>query len=247
MALLGQPSAQVMSAAARLHADEAEPELSREAQQTRPISPKRRPHDRLHRRKRTEPQAHRCRTWAPPGKTPTLEFNFNWTRLSAAAGLTFRDFYFRLYDKAIAAAEAIDFLQALVRHLDAPLLVVWDRLPAHRSGLVQEFIRYSEGRLETAYLPAYAPELDPVEYICVSINGIFCGSQQLGISSSLPAAPPESASRSPVSSMQRETAWSSSAAHSASSRRALKRCQGRLPAAPTSPGARIARSSSRIR
>ena len=54
---------------------------------------------------------------------------------------------------------------ALVRHLAAPLLVVWDRLPAHRSGLVQEFIRYSEDRLETAYLPAYTPELNLVESI----------------------------------------------------------------------------------
>ena len=34
----------------------------------------------------------------------------------------------------------LDFLQALVRHLRLPLLVVWDRLPAHRSRLVQDYI-----------------------------------------------------------------------------------------------------------
>ena len=94
-----------------------------------------------------------------------LEFSFNWTRLSAAAGLTFRNFYFRLYEKSIKSAEVIDFLKALVRHIDGPLLIVWDRLPAHRSGLVQEFIGHSEGHIETVYLPPYAPELNPVEYI----------------------------------------------------------------------------------
>ena len=70
---------------------------------------------------------HRCRTWAPRGQTPVLEFNFNWKKLSAAAGLTFRNFYFRLYPDAVRGPEVIDFLKALVRHIRRPLLVVWDR------------------------------------------------------------------------------------------------------------------------
>ena len=40
----------------------------------------------------------------------------------------------------------------------------WDRLPAHRSRMVREFIELSEGHIVTEYLPAYAPELNPVEY-----------------------------------------------------------------------------------
>ena len=59
----------------------------------------------------------------------------------------------------------IDFLKALVRQIQRPLLIVWDRLPAHRSALVREFIALSEGLIETEYLPGYAPELNPVEYI----------------------------------------------------------------------------------
>ena len=59
----------------------------------------------------------------------------------------------------------IDFLKALLRHIDKPLLIVWDRLPAHRSRLVREFIELSEGHIVTEYLPPHAPELNPVEYI----------------------------------------------------------------------------------
>ena len=59
----------------------------------------------------------------------------------------------------------IDFLKALLRHIQRPLLIVWDRLPAHRSALVREFIALSQGHIETEYLPGYAPELNPVEYI----------------------------------------------------------------------------------
>ena len=62
-----------------------------------------------------------------------------------SAGLTLRNFYFRLYRGAIGELEVIDFLKALVRHIDRPLLIVWDRLPAHRSRLVREFIELSEG------------------------------------------------------------------------------------------------------
>ena len=94
-----------------------------------------------------------------------LQFNFNWDKLSVSAGLTLRNFYFRLDPGATRQAEVIDFLKALVRHIDRPLLIVWDRLPAHRSRLVREIIELSEGHIVTEYLPPYAPELNPVEYI----------------------------------------------------------------------------------
>ena len=38
-----------------------------------------------------------------------LSFNFNWERLSVSAGLTLRNFYFRLYPGAIGQVEVIDF------------------------------------------------------------------------------------------------------------------------------------------
>ena len=89
-------------------------------------------------------------------------------QLGQAVGVgraTLRNFYFRLYPGAVGELEVIDFLKALVRHIDGPLLIVWDRLPAHRSRLVREFIQLFEDHIATEYLPPYAPELNPVEYI----------------------------------------------------------------------------------
>ncbi len=108
---------------------------------------------------------HRCRSWAPRGQTPLLEFHFNGDKLSVSAAPTRRNFYFRLDPGAIGELEVIDFLQVLVRHIKQPLLIVWDRLPAPRGRLVREFIELSEGHIVTEYLPPYAPELNPVEYI----------------------------------------------------------------------------------
>ncbi len=46
------------------------------------------------------------------------------------------------------------------------LLVVEDVLGGdHRSKITQPFIRDQNGRLKAEYLPPYAPELNPVEYI----------------------------------------------------------------------------------
>ena len=35
---------------------------------------------------------------------------------------------------------------SLVRHIDGPLMIVWDRLPAHRSRMVREFRHPAEGK-----------------------------------------------------------------------------------------------------
>jgi transposase len=103
--------------------------------------------------------------WSPKGQTPVLDYNFNWDKLSAVAGITFTNFYFRLYDGAVRSAEVVDFLQALLRHLPGPLTIVWDRLSAHRSRKTLSFVAQHQDRLSVEFLPAYAPELNPVEYI----------------------------------------------------------------------------------
>jgi len=57
------------------------------------------------------------------------------------------------------------FLEHLLRHLPGKLLVIWDGLPGHRSRLVKDFVAAQQGRLELERLTAYAPELNPVEYL----------------------------------------------------------------------------------
>jgi len=59
----------------------------------------------------------------------------------------------------------LDFLKSLVRHLPGPLLLIWDRLPGHRSRLVQDYISSLDGWIRQEFLPPYAPELNPVEFI----------------------------------------------------------------------------------
>ena len=81
------------------------------------------------------------------------------------AGITWWKFYFRLYPGSIRTPQLLDFLRHLQRHLPGDLLIIWDGLSVHRSRLVREFVEQQSGRIVLARLPAYAPELNPTEYI----------------------------------------------------------------------------------
>jgi transposase len=94
-----------------------------------------------------------------------LQYHFNWKTLSAMAGVTWWNFYFRLFPGAIKSPQVVEFLEHLMRHLPDKLLIIWDGLPSHRSHLVWDFVRQQRGRLWLEFLPAYAPELNPVEYL----------------------------------------------------------------------------------
>ena len=107
----------------------------------------------------------RVRTWAPNGKTPVIQFHFNWNHVSVIAGLTRTNCLFRLHEGSIKKEEVVAFLKALKAHLSQPLLVIWDGLKAHKSRLVRDYLDSLHGHIQIAFLPPYAPDLNPVEYL----------------------------------------------------------------------------------
>lgn len=91
----------------------------------------------------------RVRTWAPRGQTPVpfrnwhpgFQDHFDWKTLSAIAGITLWNSYFRLYPGAVHAKQGVDFLRPSSRHLRRKVLVIWDGLPCHRSRLVRDYLK----------------------------------------------------------------------------------------------------------
>jgi len=113
---------------------------------------------------------HVRRTWAPKGQTPQRRGNFNWKRLSATGAIAWRpdQDYTRLLlslrPGALNAQNAVEFLRNLRRHLRGRVVVLWDGHPAYRSRRVAEFAQRQAHWLRLVRRPAYAPELNPVEY-----------------------------------------------------------------------------------
>ena len=112
------------------------------------------------------------RSWAPRGHTPLLsQRTRSYQKVSIIAALCVspqRDqvhLYFRLHPQTnIATPQVIDFLRQLRRQLHSPMVLLWDRLTAHRSKSVSRFLEQNP-TLHTVLLPPYAPELNPVEMV----------------------------------------------------------------------------------
>lgn len=108
----------------------------------------------------------RRRTWAPRGQTPVQSSWDRRDRWSVIGALSLAPWalrigvYFRLHGHNIVTADVEDFVKQLHRQIGRPLIVVWDRWNVHRSA-AKRLARRRWVQIE--YLPAYAPELNPVE------------------------------------------------------------------------------------
>lgn len=112
------------------------------------------------------------RSWSPRGRTPVLiQRTRSHQKVGVVAALCVSarrhrvQLFFRLYPCAnITAALLVAFLRELARAVKAPIVLVWDRLPAHRGKTVAAHAE-TDRRLRCVLLPPYAPELNPVEYV----------------------------------------------------------------------------------
>jgi transposase len=71
--------------------------------------------------------------------------------------------YARHFRGSITSAEVIAALRHFRRRVGTPLLVVWDRLNAHRSHETTAFLAAHRRDYAVAFLPPYAPDLNPEE------------------------------------------------------------------------------------
>lgn len=66
----------------------------------------------------------------------------------------------------VNAMVVIKYLKELEKHLKGrKLLLFWDGLPAHRAKTVKGFLKTQTSWLKVIRMPAYAPELNPPEYL----------------------------------------------------------------------------------
>lgn len=107
----------------------------------------------------------RVRTRAPKWQTPIIQFDFNWKQWSIIAGATSANVYFRLHEASIKSPQIVDFLKALIEQVRREMRIIWDGLKAHRYHLVRDHVEGLDGKIELAFLPTHAPDLNPVEYL----------------------------------------------------------------------------------
>ena len=111
-----------------------------------------------------------ARTWAPRGCTPRVYHLYKHDRLSAITALTVSPrrhhlgLYLHFQDRAFDGLDVRAFLSALRRHLRGPIVILWDRGSIHRRREVTALLQ-QHPRVQVEYFPAYAPELNPAEFV----------------------------------------------------------------------------------
>jgi len=84
--------------------------------------------------------------------------------LSTVAGVTLSGRILkRHFEHSIHGEDVILFLRHLLRHVAGPLILIWDRLNAHRAAVVKTFLA-EHPQIEVEWLPPYAPDLNPEEF-----------------------------------------------------------------------------------
>lgn len=72
---------------------------------------------------------------------------------------------FMTYQGMLTATVFRLFLQRLVAGAERKILLIADRLQAHMTPEVESWLAQHDGQIEVYYLPAYSPEMNPVEYL----------------------------------------------------------------------------------
>jgi transposase len=116
-------------------------------------------------------------TWAPRGKTPVLRHRFrSWRNAGAIGALAYTrrnrqaHSYMAFHRGTIKSDHIVRFLKHLRRHIRGKVYLFWDGIGIHRSVRVNEWLLRNRHWLQVHRLPAYTPELNPVEGLWSSLK-----------------------------------------------------------------------------
>ena len=88
---------------------------------------------------------------------------------------------FAAYEGNLNAVVFLDFCRRLLADATGPVFLVLDGHPVHRSKAVKAFAASTNGRLRLCFLPGYAPELNPDEWVWKHVKHDRIG--RVGVSS----------------------------------------------------------------
>src|SRR5689334_23884378 len=106
------------------------------------------------------------RSFAPRGQTPVIRRPAKRFSQSMISSLTNQGkLRFMIYEGALNTTIFLNFLRRLIREAARKLFVIVDNLPVHRAHRVTAWVQDNADRIELFYLPPYAPEHNPDEFL----------------------------------------------------------------------------------
>jgi len=115
------------------------------------------------------------RTYGLKGKTPVVETSGQRQSLNVISAVNARgEFWAATYTSKLNAELFLVFLKSFMQCQSAKVFLVVDGHPAHKAKSVQTYVQSLKGRLELHFLPPYAPDLNPDEFVWsyMKANGV---------------------------------------------------------------------------
>lgn len=116
------------------------------------------------------------RTWGKKGQTPVVKTSGQRQKVSVISAVNARGgFWFDVYTGKLNAARFQEFLGDFMEKRPRPVFLVVDGLSVHKAKSVQRYLAEElDGRLELHFLPPYAPDLNPDEFVWqhLKTNGV---------------------------------------------------------------------------
>jgi transposase len=112
------------------------------------------------------------RTWGLRGQTPEVATSGRRQSVSAISAVNARGaFWYEIYTERLNASRFLELLKHFIRGRKGPVFLVLDGHPAHIAKAVAQYVQSLKGRLELHFLPGYAPELNPDEFVWNHLKG----------------------------------------------------------------------------
>lgn len=105
-------------------------------------------------------------TYGPRGKRTVVITDGRRQRVNAISAVSPSGaFWWKVYDGKVNASVFVLFLKEFMKHRKKPVSLVLDSLPAHKAAMVSEYVESTHGKLSLHFLPTYAPDLNPDEFV----------------------------------------------------------------------------------
>jgi transposase len=119
-----------------------------------------------------EADEHPASGYAPRGEGATMEVPGPRLRVNQISTVTNAgEVRFMTYTGSMNAALFLVFLSRLLRSTCGKVFLIVDRLRAHMTPGVKDWVARRHERIELFYLPGYSPELNPDEYLNNDLKG----------------------------------------------------------------------------
>jgi transposase len=115
------------------------------------------------------------RTYGLKGDTPVVRTSGQRQSINVISAVNGRgEFWAATYTGKLNAVAFVAFLQNFMRGRRGKVFLVVDGHPAHKANIVKHYVQSLEGRLELHFLPPYAPDLNPDEFVWsyMKVNGV---------------------------------------------------------------------------